>query len=111
MKTDEWACWTNSRNETWYCSSDEIIDYNDIAPSDKHNNIFIKATLLNHSVEIISNNIKNDGWHYNVYQAPDALNFWIDFYDAGNELSKYSINTIGDRPKVVNDSKVSSVYY
>ena len=111
MKTDEWACWTNSQNKIWYCSSDDIIDYNDIAPDYKYDNILIKATLLNHSIEIISNNIKNDGWHYNVYQAPDALNFWIDFYDANNELIKYSINTIGDRPKVVNDSKVSSVYY
>lgn len=105
MKTEQWACWTNDEEETWYCKVEDIIDYNSV------DNEARKQALFDNAVELIANNIRNDGWHYNVYQAPDTLNFWIDFYDAQNELSKYSINTVGDRPKVVNDSKVSSVYY
>lgn len=50
-------------------------------------------------------------WHKNILQAPELLNFWIDFYNEDTEIFKYSIMTIGDRPKVVNDNKINSVYY
>ena len=50
-------------------------------------------------------------WNKNVIKAPELLNFWIDFYDAESELSKYSIAVIGDRPKVVNNSKITSIYF
>ena len=56
-------------------------------------------------------------WNKNVKENPDQLNFWLDFLDVntGNEkeceLSEYAISTIGDRPKVVNDSNVKSIYY
>lgn len=56
-------------------------------------------------------------WNKNVKENPDQLNFWLDFLDVntGNEaeceLSEYAILAIGDRPKVVNDSNVKSIYY
>ena len=56
-------------------------------------------------------------WNKNVKENPDQLNFWLDFLDVntGNEkeceLSEYAISAIGDRPKVVNDSNVKSIYY
>lgn len=49
-------------------------------------------------------------WHRNVVEAPDQLNFWFDFYDQGDSLMQYSISSIGDRSKVLNDSKITSVY-
>jgi hypothetical protein len=40
------------------------------------------------------------------------LNFWFDFINGENSLlSKYAIQTIGPRPKVVNDSGVKAIYY
>ena len=50
-------------------------------------------------------------WNKNVVLAPEQLNFWIDFYDGNNSLMQYSIAAIGDRPKVVNDSKITSIYF
>ena len=52
-------------------------------------------------------------WNKNVYESPDLINFWIDFLDDDeySELSKMSIFTIGNRPKVVNDKNVKSIYY
>lgn len=51
------------------------------------------------------------GWHKNVVEAPELLNFWIEFYDQGDSLMQYAISEIGDRPKVVNDSKITSIYF
>lgn len=55
-------------------------------------------------------NSEYEYWHKNVVEAPDQLNFWFDFYDQGDSLMQYSISSIGDRPKVLNDSKITSVY-
>ena len=50
-------------------------------------------------------------WHKNIVLAPQLLNFWIDFYQGEDTLSQYKISSIGDRAKVVNDSKITSVYF
>jgi hypothetical protein len=56
-------------------------------------------------------------WNKNVYENPDLLNFWIDFLDVSDveeersELGKMAISVIGDRPKVVNEKNVKSIYY
>ena len=49
-------------------------------------------------------------WNKAVERAPETLNFWFDFYQ-GEDLMQYSISTIGDRQKVVNDTKITSVYF
>ena len=51
-------------------------------------------------------------WDETVKTTPDTLNFWIDFTDLdGSELDKYSIQALGNRPKVVNDTAIKSIYY
>ena len=50
-------------------------------------------------------------WHKNVFEAPEQLNFWIEFLDDQNELAEYSIPMVGDRSKVVNEDKVGAIYY
>ena len=54
---------------------------------------------------------KITGWHYNVENNPGALDFWFDFMDTASEMGRYSIQTIGHRPKAVNDSKAIVIYY
>ena len=49
-------------------------------------------------------------WKKEIIEAPDKLNFWIDFLDSQGDLSQYSISIIGDRSKVVNDKDVKSIY-
>ena len=50
-------------------------------------------------------------WNKNVIEAPELLNFWFDFYDGRFDMQKHSISNIGNRQKVVNDSKITSVYF
>lgn len=49
-------------------------------------------------------------WNKQITTSPETLNYWIDFLD-GDDLAKYSINIIGDRPKSINDDKVSAIYF
>lgn len=53
---------------------------------------------------------REDGWNINVYEAPELLNYWIDFLDSG-ELAQYSVKNIGPRSKSVNDTSIKSIYY
>ena len=46
-----------------------------------------------------------------VIETPENLNFWFDFLDQYGELDKYSVQVIGDRPKVVNDNSIKSIYF
>lgn len=49
-------------------------------------------------------------FHLNVLEAPELLNFWIDFIDVNTELGQYSISRIGDRTKTENNDSVTSIY-
>lgn len=51
-------------------------------------------------------------WNKNVQNSPELLNFWFDFIDENNsELGKYSVKSIGDRAKSVNDSDITAIYF
>ena len=50
-------------------------------------------------------------WNKNVFEAPELLNYWIDFLDADGELSQFSCKAVGCRPKAVNDTNVKSIYF
>lgn len=55
---------------------------------------------------------ENIPWADAVIENPDTLNFWIDFTGMnGSEWDKYSILAVGNRPKVVNDTTIKSIYY
>ena len=50
-------------------------------------------------------------WNKNVFQAPELLNFWLDFLDIEGELSQFSCQVIGHRPKVVNNDAIKAIYF
>lgn len=50
-------------------------------------------------------------WNKSITEAPDTLNFWLDFIDTEGALGKYSVKAIGDRTKAINDKDVKSIYY
>ena len=50
-------------------------------------------------------------WNYDVSKDPASLIFWIDFLDVDTDLGQYSVQAIGDRPKSINDNKVTAIYY
>ena len=63
----------------------------------------------------------NDGWNpvyikaeadnSIIFNEPQILPFWIDFADINSELGEYSIQAIGRRPKVVNDTAVKAIFF
>ena len=50
-------------------------------------------------------------WNRDIFESPEKINFWIEFLDDDNELGEFSIPSVGDRSKVVNEDKVGAVYY
>lgn len=54
---------------------------------------------------------EEDNWRYwtkDIVENPSSLNFWFDFMDT---MDQFSIPVVGDRTKVVNDSKITSIYF
>ena len=56
-------------------------------------------------------NYNDRGWNRNITDSPESLNFWFDFLDTEGDLSRYSVDTIGDRAQIVNDDKIKAIYY
>lgn len=49
-------------------------------------------------------------WSKIAYYAPEDLIFWFDFLDTFGELNQYSVPSIGDRTKVINENTITSIY-
>lgn len=57
-------------------------------------------------------------WTLDLIDNPASLNFWFDFLDPSDpnsmdidSLGQFSVKSIGDRTKVVNDNAVTSIYF
>ena len=50
-------------------------------------------------------------WNTAVFEAPETLNFWIEFLDSGTELAQFSVPMVGDRSKTVNEDKAGAIIY
>ena len=53
----------------------------------------------------------NTCYNINISQHPETLNFWFDFMNVDGEFGKYAISAIGNRPKAINDDKVTGIYF
>ena len=74
----------------------------------------IQEKIQNHFDEIIKyykRDYKDDGYNINIDKYPETLNFWFDFMSVDGEMGKYAISAIGNRPKAVNDDKVTGIYF
>lgn len=51
-------------------------------------------------------------WNKSVYTEPYKLNFWFDFLESvDSEIGAYAVSEIGDRPIVVNETNLKSIFY
>lgn len=66
-------------------------------------NVYIKGAKVTYSDS-------NLYWNKTVFENPENLNFWFDFLDQG-QLQSFSVSSIGNRPKAVNDQNVKSIYF
>lgn len=62
---------------------------------------------------IIDNTSDRLYWNKAVFEEPETLNFWFDFLDSEGttNLGQFSIPQIGDRSKVINEDKASSIIF
>lgn len=52
-----------------------------------------------------------NNWNPTIYTDPSTLDYWLDFIDSGSAaIGGYSVNQIGRRTKVINDTSVKSIY-
>lgn len=65
-----------------------------------------------YDINFINNGIKYRklAFNKNITENPTMLNFWFDFINIENDFGQYSISTIGDRSKAINDDKVNSIF-
>lgn len=69
------------------------------------------AGVENEAQYYYTNDDLHPNWRIDVYESPQSLNFWFDFLDSEGELAQFSVQNVGRRPKVVNDSSVKSIYF
>ena len=70
----------------------------------------INPIVLNNDANAIERK-KRLYWSTNVFEAPETLNFWIEFLDSGTELAQFAVPMVGDRSKTVNEDKARAIIY
>jgi hypothetical protein len=71
----------------------------------------IKGVEDSKIIEYYKRDYKDDGYNINIDKYPETLNFWFDFMSVDGEMGKYAISAIGNRPKAINDDKVTGIYF
>lgn len=68
--------------------------------------------LNNLNEELINlDNYDEEGWHDNIKNAPDLLNFWFDFLDADIDISQYGVKSIGQKNKAIDEDTIKAIYF
>lgn len=62
-------------------------------------------------IKYFQTNYDEQGWNKKIQEAPESLNFWFDFINAESDMGQYAIKAIGNRPKAINDDKVTAIYF
>ena len=62
-------------------------------------------------IEYYKQDYDDDCYNINISKYPETLNFWFDFMSVDGEFAKYAISAIGNRPKAINDDKVTGIYF
>lgn len=93
--------WLNKENENY--TPYEETNEGKLYPKDDY-----YLPIINNGMAI---NSHYDCWHKSVVESPETINFWFDLADVQGSLNKYSIDAIGRRTKVVNDTNIKAIFY
>ena len=88
-------------------------DLDDNVKQEKISQLKIKKENLNNRIDdyYLENDHKYFGWNKSVYEHPELLNFWFDFLDTEGELNQFNVQSIGSRPKAINDTNIKAIYF
>lgn len=104
----------NTDIETQYNDLLELISSDDFDEDDLKTFQDLKDKYNMYQVDMSSDNEdKKDRlyWNVAVFEAPETLNFWIEFLDSGTELAQFQIPMVGDRSKAINEDKAGAIIY
>ena len=62
-------------------------------------------------IEYYKQDYNDDSYNIDIKNHPETLNFWFDFMSVDGEFGKYAVSAIGNRPKAINDDKVTGIYF
>ena len=96
-------------NEEGQTTGESIVVFNSMNLSDSLEER--QSSMINLSTYASNFDETKKYWNKKVFNSPETLNFWIDFLDSDSELAQFSVPVVGDRPKAVNDTKVTSIYF
>ena len=98
------------------CNFDYYVNNHSISTSEVSDNDIkasIDAKVLRYTIS--TSNQDEIGsrlyWNTQVFENPENLNFWFDFLDSGQELQQFSVATVGDRTKVVNEDRAQAIVF
>ena len=76
---------------------------------DKYNRYRITTNISSEFYD--EEKLKRLYWNKNVFENPESLNFWFEFFDNGTELQEFSVPQVGDRSKIANEDKARAIIY
>ena len=69
----------------------------------------IKYYLRSFDYILAKGNDWTNCWNKEIYNNFNKSKFWFDFLDTDNNMQHYSVNKIGDRQKIINNSKITGL--
>lgn len=84
---------------------------NTTEPTKKNINNIIKNKKLKWRKYFTKDFDEDTGYAIAYQEQPEVLNYYFDFMDAKSNFGQYAISSIGDRVKVINDDKITSIYF
>ncbi len=129
IKTKAWQNTelTDINIDYYFCGDDERIntqinnikELNVFVDENENNSLSLTPIQLKYSNfkvsfdEFLSETDKGKRLYWNraVFESPETLNFWFDFLDSDTELASFSVKSVGDRTKVINDDQAGAIFY
>lgn len=111
LNIDYYFCQTDKHIQTFYNQTQELSSQTTDEDIQSMQILYSKYAINNVDFIGQTDRGKRAYWNKNVFESPETLNFWIDFLDSDTELASFSVKSVGDRTKVINEDKAGAIFY